>query len=154
MLELNSSAPDFSLQDQDGALHSLADFKGQWLVIYFYPKDDTPGCTIEACTFRDDSAELTAHNIHIVGISKDTVKSHKKFAEKFHLNFPLLSDTATTTIQAYGAWAKKKFMGKEYMGINRNTYIVDPTGKIRKIYENVTPLGHSGEILLDVQSFA
>ena len=144
-------APSFSLADQDGKIHSLQDYKGKWVVLYFYPKDDTPGCTKEACNFRDGIQKFTDHNIQILGMSKDSVKSHKKFAEKFHLNFPLLSDESKETIQAYGAWGKKKFMGREYDGILRNTYLINPEGEIVKEYLNVKPEQHADEILKDME---
>lgn len=144
-------APDFKLPDQDGREHSLSDYKGKFLVVYFYPKDDTPGCTKEACSFRDNSQEFEKLGVKLVGISKDTVKSHKKFEGKYKLNFPILSDPEHKVIESYGAWGKKKFMGREYEGIRRNTYIVDPEGEIVKKYENVNPLTHSGQILKDLQ---
>lgn len=145
-------APDFNLLDQNGDAHTLQEYAGRWLVIYFYPKDDTPGCTKEACTFRDSRDAIAEFgNAHVIGISKDSVKSHKKFAEKHSLNFTLLSDPDHTTIDAFGAWQKKKFLGREYMGIMRNTYLVTPEGKIAKAYENVTPATHAAEIIKDLQ---
>ena len=143
-------APDFKLPDQEGQNHSLSDYQGKWLVLYFYPKDFTPGCTKEACTFRDSNREFGKRGVKIVGISKDTVVSHKKFAEKYHLNFPLLADPEHKTIEAYGAWAKKKFLGREYYGTLRSTFLVSPKGKIVKEYKNVNPLTHSSEILKDL----
>lgn len=151
MLTIGSPAPDFSLPDQDKKLHTLKDFSGRWLILYFYPKDDTPGCTIEACSFRDNSDDLEEAGITVVGISKDSVRSHRKFADKHQLPFLLLSDPSTEMIQAYGAWAKKKFWGREYDGILRNTILIDPDGIVRRIYENVNPLGHAGAILADVR---
>ena len=146
-------APNFSLPDQDGTLHALKDFAGKWLVIYFYPKDDTPGCTTEACNFRDARDAIAEYgNASVVGISKDSVKSHKKFADRHRLNFILLSDEGHTVIEAYGAWHKKKFMGRAYMGINRNTYLINPNGKIVKEYLDVTPASHAGEIITDLQT--
>ncbi|MDB5182586.1 MAG: bcp [Candidatus Saccharibacteria bacterium] len=145
-------APDFSLPDQDGAMHSLKDYTGKWLVVYFYPKDDTPGCTKEACNFRDARDAIAEYgNAEVVGISKDNVRSHKKFADKHKLNFTLLSDQDHTTIQAFGAWQPKKFMGREFMGIMRNTYLINPEGKIAKSYESVTPESHAGEIISDLK---
>lgn len=131
-------------------MHSLSDYKGQWLIVYFYPKDDTEGCTKEACSFRDRGEEFTKQGIAIVGISKDSVASHKKFEAKYHLNFPLLSDPDHTVISSYGAWGKKKLYGKEYEGILRNTYVVNPKGEIRKTYEKVNPLKHATQILTDL----
>lgn len=147
-----SIAPDFSLPDQTGTTRSLKDYTGQWIVLYFYPKDSTPGCTTEACNFRDarDSiAELG--NAVVIGVSKDSVKSHAKFAEKHKLNFTLLSDESHEMIEAYGSWGIKKFMGREYEGIKRNTYIINPDGMIVKEYEGVNPAKHAGEIIKDLQ---
>lgn len=149
-MTLPSLAPEFSLPDQNGTLHTLKEFSGKWLVLYFYPKDDTPGCTAEACSFRDHFEEFTKHGVAVVGISKDKAISHKKFAEKYKLPFLLLSDESKTTIQAYGAWGKKKFMGREFEGILRNTYLIDPTGTIQKIYEGVKPAEHVKEILAEL----
>lgn len=138
---------DFSLPDQDGKTHKLSDYKGKWVVLYFYPKDDTPGCTKEACNFRDSFRELTKLGVQILGVSKDSVKSHKKFAEKYDLNFPILSDESKEVIKKYKAWGVKKFMGREFEGVLRTTYLINPKGNIEKIYEKVNPLIHSGEIL-------
>ncbi|HKB88363.1 MAG TPA: thioredoxin-dependent thiol peroxidase [Patescibacteria group bacterium] len=144
------SAIDFSLPDQDGKYHSLTNYHGKWVVLYFYPKDDTPGCTKEACSFRDSFRELTKLNVVVLGVSKDSVKSHKKFAEKYDLNFPILSDESKETIIAYGAWGPKKFMGREYDGIIRMTYLINPDGNIEKIYPKVNPLTHAEEIIQDL----
>ena len=146
-------ASDFSLPDQNGNIHSLSHYKGKWVVVYFYPKDDTPGCTKEACNFRDSFHTLEQKGVIILGISKDSVKSHKKFAEKFDLNFPILSDESLDTIKAYHTWGKKKFMGREYEGIFRTTYLIDPEGNIAKTYEKVNPTIHADEIVKDVSSF-
>jgi peroxiredoxin Q/BCP len=146
MLKLKTKAPDFSLEDQHGKTHTLKAYRGKKVLIYFYPKDDTPGCTTEACSFRDNYKELSKLGLIILGISKDTVKSHKKFAEKYDLPFPLLADVDTTVCQAYEVWAKKKFMGREYMGILRTSFLIDEEGKIAKIYEDVKPAEHVGEI--------
>jgi len=143
-------APNFSLSDQNGKSHSLSGYKGKWIIIYFYPKDFTPGCTKEACGFRDKGSEFKKRGVSLVGISKDSVVSHKKFAEKYNLNFSLLSDPEHKVIEAYGAWAKKKFMGREYYGILRSTFIINPKGEIVKEYKNVNPLIHSSEILEDL----
>ncbi len=146
-------APDFALQDQDGNTHSLKDYADRWLVVYFYPKDDTPGCTTEACDFRDArDAVAEFGNAAVIGISKDSVKSHKKFADKHELNFTLLSDPEHTTIEAFGAWGPKKFMGREFLGIKRNTYIINPDGQIVKEYENVQPKTHVAEIIRDLKA--
>ena len=145
-------APDFKLPDQNGIEHSLADYKGRFVVLYFYPKDDTPGCTKEACAFRDTSEEFKNVGAEIIGISKDTVASHKKFEKKYMLNFTLLSDPEHKVIDAYGAWGKKKFMGREFDGIFRNTYLIDPKGAIVKSYEKVNPLLHAGVVIADLKS--
>lgn len=147
------NATDFRLSDQDGVIHTLVQYKGKWVILYFYPKDDTPGCTKEACNFRDSTEEFKKHGVAILGVSKDSVASHKKFAEKYHLTFPILSDESVETIKAYHAWGKKKFMGREYDGTLRMTYLINPDGDIAKVYENVNPLVHAEEILTDLQSF-
>lgn len=144
-------APDFSLQDQNGMTYSLKDFKGKWVLLYFYPKDDTPGCTTEACSFRDGFQLFADKGVQILGMSKDSVKSHKKFAEKFHLNFPLLSDESWETIKAYGAYKEKAFMG--YPGVARNSYLINPEGMIVKEYIKVKPELHAAEILKDLDEF-
>lgn len=145
-------APEFSLPDQDNKLHSLSDYLGEWLIVYFYPKDDTPGCTKEACNFRDSRHEFTKRGVEIVGISKDSVASHKKFVEKYTLDFPLLSDPEHKIIEAYGAWGKKKFMGREFAGIIRNTVLINPKGEIEKEYKNVNPLSHAEELIADLDA--
>jgi peroxiredoxin Q/BCP len=139
----------FSLLDQDGQTRALADYTGRWLVLYFYPKDDTPGCTTEACSFRDSFQEFTKRGIEVIGISVDPVKSHKKFTEKYQLPFTLLSDTEKTMVANYDVWATKKMYGKEYMGILRTTYLIDPKGMIAAVYENVKPETHIEQILVD-----
>lgn len=146
--------PTFSLPDQDGNIVSNADLLGQWSLIYFYPKDDTPGCTTEACNFRDGREMLEKYGLRVIGISKDSVKKHKKFAEKYDLNFTLLSDESTETIQAFGSWKLKKFMGREYMGINRDSYLVNPDGEIVKKYEGVNPKTHITEIVADFKTYS
>jgi peroxiredoxin Q/BCP len=141
-------APDFQLNDQDGKLHMLSDYAGKWLVLYFYPKDDTSGCTAEACSFRD-ARSLIAElgKAEVVGISKDSESSHKKFADKNDLNFTLLSDPTHTTIEAYDSWKPMRFMGREYIGTKRNTFIIDPNGMIAKEYDGVDPKNHVAQIL-------
>jgi thioredoxin-dependent peroxiredoxin len=146
-------APVFSLPDQDGKLHSLSDYKDKWVIVYFYPKDDTPGCTKEACAFRDHGEDFFKRGVVVLGISKDTVASHKKFAQKYNLTFPLLSDPEHTTIEAFGAWGVKKFMGREFTGVLRNTYLIDTAGEIVKTYLGVNPLFHAKEILADIDTF-
>lgn len=144
--------PDFSLPDQNGDIKSLKDYAGKWLVIYFYPKDNTPGCTTEACAFRDGRDMLQELGAEVIGISKDSISSHAKFADKHELNFTLLSDESTDTINAFGSWKMKKFMGREYMGINRDTYLIDPEGKIVKKYEGVNPKINFAEVYEDLLS--
>lgn len=143
-------AKDFTLPDQSNTVHTLKQYKGKWIVLYFYPKDDTPGCTIEACKFRDSLAELQKLGVVILGVSKDSVASHKKFAEKYHLNFPILSDESKDVIKAYKAWGMKKFLGRSFEGTLRISYLIDPAGEIKKVYENVNPTIHAGEILRDI----
>ncbi len=142
---------NFELPDQNGELRKLSDYKGKWVVLYFYPKDDTPGCTKEACNFRDTYHELEKLNVQILGVSKDSVKSHKKFADKYNLNFPLLSDESKDVIKSYNAWGKKKFWGKDFEGILRMTYLISPKGEIVKTYKKVNPLIHSSEIIDDMK---
>ncbi len=144
---VGTHAPDFSLPDQDGKLHRLSDYRGRWVVVYFYPRDDTPGCTVEACEFRDSFKDLADKKIIVLGISKDSVTSHAGFSGKYKLNFPLLSDESKSVIQNYGAWGTKKFMGREFTGTRRMTYLIDPKGIINKVFPHVTPKGHAGEIL-------
>ncbi len=147
------AAPKFTLPDQDGKLHSLRDYAGKWLVVYFYPKDDTPNCTAEACNFRDArDAIAELGKAKVIGVSKDSVKSHKKFADAHSLNFTLLSDESHDTIDAFGAWKLKKFMGREYMGIMRNTYIINPEGNIVKEYEGIEPKEHVNQIINDLEA--
>lgn len=146
-------APNFSLPDQNGNIKKLSDYLGKYIVMYFYPKDDTPGCTKEACNFRDSYKEIEKLGAIVIGVSKDTIKSHKKFADKYNLTFPLLSDETTETIKAFGAWGKKKFMGREYEGINRNTYIISPNGEIIKNFLNVNPIFHAKEIIDVLKSY-
>lgn len=140
-------APDFELQDENGKERRLSEFRGKPVVLYFYPKDDTPGCTTEACSFRDAYADYTAAGVTVLGVSPDAPKSHTKFKEKFSLPFTLLADTDHKVAEAYGVWGRKKFMGREYDGVFRTTFLIDPDGKIMKVFENVKPEGHSQEVL-------
>lgn len=142
------AAPDFSLKDETGAPHSLNDYKGKWIVLYFYPKDDTPGCTTEACSLRDARDDITALGAEVIGISADDAPSHEKFKAKHLLNFTLLSDPEMKTIHAYGAWGKKMF-GKE--GILRRTFIIDPDGMVVKVYGRVTPIGHGAQVVEELK---
>ena len=137
-------APHFSLNDSDGQLHSLSDYIGKWLVVYFYPKDDTPGCTTQACSLRDARDELAELGAEVVGISMDDASSHEKFKAKHTLNFTLLSDPDKKVIESYGAWGKKMF-GRE--GILRKTFIIDPQGLVQKVYGRATPLGHGNSVV-------
>ena len=144
---------DFSLPDQRGKVHKLSDYRGKFIVLYFYPKDDTPGCTKESCGFRDSLELFQEKDAVILGISKDTVVSHKKFAKKFKLNFTIFADVDKKVIKEYKAWGKKSFMGRTFEGTLRKTYLIDKKGDIIKIYENVNPLIHPQEILKDLVSF-
>ena len=147
-------APDFNLPDQDGQAHKLSDNRGRWVVLYFYPRDDTPGCTTEACSFRDQYDWLQQQGITLLGVSKDSVASHRKFADKYNLHFPLLSDPEHKVIEAYGAWGRKKMMGREFDGTIRQTFIIDPSGQIVKTYPKVTPKDHAVQIRNDIQALA
>lgn len=147
MPDVGAAAPAFSLPDQDGKTVSLADFAGKWVVLYFYPKDDTPGCTKEACSFRDRHAELQAKGAVVLGVSGDSSASHRKFADKYSLPFPLLADTEHEVARAYGAWGTKKMYGKEYEGMIRSTVVIDPAGKVAKTWPKVKPDGHGDEVL-------
>ncbi len=149
-LTLGSSAPLFSLPDQDGINHALSDYLGKKVLLYFYPKDDTPGCTKEACNFRDRLNELATHGLQVLGVSVDSVASHKKFATKFSLNFPLLADEEKTVVTAYGVWGEKSMFGKKYMGIQRDSFLIDEKGNMVKHYVKVKPETHVDEVLKDI----
>ena len=151
-LKIGDDAPDFNLLDEENNNRSLFNYKGQWVLLYFYPKDDTPGCTKEACMIRDDFAGFKKLDVIIVGISIDSVKSHKSFVEKYNLPFTLLSDENKEVVKLYGVWGRKKFMGKEYDGTFRTSFLINPKGKIEKIYKNVKPSEHSKEVLLDLEN--
>ena len=140
-------APDFSLPDETGTVRSLLEFRGRPLVLYFYPKDDTPGCTAEACNFRDDYSSYAKAGVEILGVSPDTSKSHAKFKAKYGLPFPLLADAEHEVCELYKVWGLKKMMGREYMGVFRTTYLIDKAGMIIHVFENVKPAEHSAEIL-------
>lgn len=137
MLEVGTKAPDFSLQDQNGKVHSLSEYKGKKLVLYFYPKDSTPGCTKQACGYSERYPVFKEKGVEVIGISKDSVASHKKFEEKNGLSFTILSDTELSTIKAYDVWHKKKMAGREYMGVVRTTYLIDEEGIIIKANDKV-----------------
>ena len=147
MIEEGKKAPSFSLPDQDGNIRALKDYLGKKVVLYFYPKDNTPGCTTEACSFRDEFFIFKKVNAVILGISADAIKSHKNFSEKFSLPFPLLSDESKKMIESYGVWKEKSMYGKKYMGIERTTVIIDENGEIKKIFPKVKVNGHTQEVL-------
>lgn len=146
-ISANSQAPDISLQDENGVLTKLSEFRGKPVVLYFYPKDDTPGCTTEACNFRDDYSVYHKNGVVILGVSPDTAKSHAKFKTKYTLPFTLLADEEHQVCELYGVWGPKKFMGREYDGVLRTTFLIGSDGKIVKVFEGVKPDGHSAEVL-------
>lgn len=148
MLSVGTTAPlDITVQDEAGKPISLRSLTGQYAVVYFYPKDDTPGCTTEACNFRDALTEFDKRGVAVIGISKDSVASHEKFKNKYQLNFPLWSDPEHVLLSAFGVWQEKKMMGKTYMGVVRTTFVLDPRGTVVKVWENVNPKHHEQEIL-------
>jgi peroxiredoxin Q/BCP len=140
-------APDFALLDETGAMRKLSDFRGTPVVLYFYPKDDTSGCTLEACNFRDDYSLYQQSNVVILGVSPDSPGKHTKFKQKYDLPFTLLADDGHKVCELYGVWGPKKFMGREYHGVYRTTFLIDPQGQIVKVFENVKPAEHSQEVL-------
>ncbi len=144
-------APDFEMLDDTNTLRKLSDYRGKNVVLYFYPKDDTPGCTKEACNFRDDYSAYEQAGVVILGVSPDSVASHVKFKKKFQLQFPLLADDEHKVSDLYEVWGPKKFMGKEYVGVLRTTFLIDTEGNIKKVYENVRPAEHSVELLKELQ---
>ena len=146
-LEPGQAAPDFSAPDQDGNIISLLDLRGQKVALYFYPKDDTPGCTAQACNLRDHQEELTAHNIKVIGVSTDGEAAHKKFALKYDLPFPLLVDTDKAIVQAYGVWQEKKNYGKTYLGTVRTTFLIDENGVIEQVITKVDTKEHAAQLL-------
>ena len=147
MLKEGDKAPDFSSKDQNGNPVELSDFKGQKVVLYFYPKDDTPGCTKEACSFRDADDVYRDKGIKVLGVSTDDEKSHQKFISKFQLPFDLLADTDKDIVEKYGVWGEKSMYGKKYMGTNRKTFLIDEDGKIAKIFDKVNVAEHADEVL-------
>lgn len=146
------TAPDFTLQDETGTERTLSEYRGVPVVLYFYPKDDTPGCTTEACNFRDDYSAYEQAEVQILGVSPDTPKSHAKFKAKYGLPFTLLADTEHEVCATYGVWGVKKRYGREYEGVYRTTYLIDKDGQIAKVFENVKPAAHSAEILDALQA--
>ena len=149
-LKEGATAPDFSGKDQDGKTISLADYKGKKVILYFYPKDDTPGCTAEACNLRDNYESLLSKGFAIIGVSPDNEKSHAKFRTKYTLPFSLIADPDASIIKAYGAWGEKKMYGKSYMGVLRTTYVIDEKGKIMKTFTKVDTQNHTQQILTEL----
>lgn len=153
-LSIGSPAPSFQLPDQFGQLHSLSDYTGRYLLLYFYPKDNTPGCTTEACELRDAWGDFAKYDATVLGVSADSVKSHAAFAEKFTLPFPLLADEKREMIKAYGVLAEKSMFGKKFLGIKRMSFLIDPAGKIVKVYEKVNVSSHANDVLKDIALLA
>ncbi|MEK7636385.1 MAG: thioredoxin-dependent thiol peroxidase [Patescibacteria group bacterium] len=149
-LAVGDRAPDFELPDQDGMTHKLSDYLGHWVLLYFYPKDDTPGCTKEACGIRDTFSRFEKMDTLVLGVSIDPSKSHRKFKEKYSLPFILLSDEKKIVVKKYGVWGKKKFMGREYLGTFRASFLINPRGEIIKIYTDVKPAEHAENVLTDL----
>lgn len=149
-LKENMAAPDFSLIDETGKERKLSDYRGKNVILYFYPKDDTPGCTAEACNFRDDYSSYEKAGVTILGVSPDSVASHVKFKQKYHLPFTLLSDEKHAVCELYDVWKAKKQFGREFYGVARTSYLISPDGRIRKVFENVKPAEHSAEVLAAV----
>ncbi len=145
-------APQFSLPDETGKIRSLAEFRGHPVILYFYPKDDTPGCTTEACNFRDDYSQYSQAGVTILGVSADTSASHAKFKAKYGLPFPLLADAGHKVSDQYQVWGTKKNYGREYQGMLRTTFLIDGNGKILHVFENVKPAGHSAEVLAELNA--
>lgn len=153
MLSAGDTAPDFTLSDQDGNPRTLSSYRGHWILVYFYPKDLTSGCTKEACMLRDAWPRFEGVSADVLGVSADAVESHKKFSARYDLPFPLLSDTDRKVIEAYGVWREKSMYGRTFMGIARTSFLIDPTGAIRKVYEKVKPEIHAEEVLADLKEF-
>lgn len=152
--EVGTKAPAFTLPDQTGTEHSLASYEGKWVLLYFYPKDSTPGCTIEACTIRDQFQDFGNINAVVLGVSTDSVESHRKFADTFNLPFTLLADENKEVVGQYGVFGEKKFMGRTYMGTSRTSFLIDPSGTVVKVYEKVKPEKHAAEVIADIQASA
>ncbi len=153
-IEAGKAAPDFTLAADNGQKVKLSDLRGQPVVLYFYPRDDTPGCTKEACAFRDRKKELTKLGAHILGVSTDDVASHEKFRDKFQLNFPLLADVDHKVAEKYGAWREKNMYGKKSMGIQRSTYLIDADGKIARVWKKVSVDGHDEAVIAELKKLA
>ncbi len=149
-LTVGSKAPAFSAPDQSSQTVSLSDFKGKLVILYFYPKDDTPGCTTEACSFRDEHSAFQKKGAVVIGVSPDSPKKHTKFIEKFSLPFPLLADEDHKICEAYDVWVEKSMYGKKYMGVERSTFVIGPDGKLKAIYRKVKPAEHIAEVLAEL----
>jgi peroxiredoxin Q/BCP len=149
-LKAGVKAPNFSAPDQTGKVISLGDLKGKTVILYFYPKDDTPGCTTEACSFRDEFAAFKKKGAVVLGVSPDSAKTHAKFVDKFSLPFTLLSDEDKKIANAYGVWVEKSMYGKKYMGVERSTFVIDGAGKLKAVYRKVKPAEHVAELLADL----
>jgi peroxiredoxin Q/BCP len=154
MLKAGDKAPQFTLKDAEGNQIKLSDFKGKKVVLYFYPKDLTPGCTIEACAFRDDAAGIKRLGAVVIGVSADDERQHRKFRDKHDLNFPLLADTDHKVSEQYGAWQEKSMYGRKYWGVARITYIIDENGRVAKVFEKVKPNGHSKEVIQSLKELS
>lgn len=153
-LNVGDPAPDFSLPDAEGTVYRLSDLKGQRVVLYFYPRDNTPGCTKEACAFRDHYAQYQAAGTLVLGVSTDNAKSHARFSEKHSLPFPLLIDEDGQVATIYGSYGLKKLYGKEYMGITRSTFVIGPGGTLEQVYRKVKPAEHPAQVLADIQALS
>jgi thioredoxin-dependent peroxiredoxin len=151
-LKEGNTAPEFTAATSGGGKVSLADFKGKNVILYFYPRDDTPGCTKEACAFRDEFAEFKKQGAVVLGVSTDSAKSHDKFVEKFKLPFPLLADEDKKIVEAYGVWGEKSFMGRKYLGTHRMTFLIGGDGRIKKIWPQVKPDEHAAEVLAAIKN--
>lgn len=152
--EKGKKAPDFTLADQNGKMRSLSDYKGKWVLLYFYPKDDTPGCTIEACALRDQFKDFKKIKAEVLGVSTDNVQSHKKFALAYDLPFTLLADEHKEVVGRYGVFREKKLYGRTYMGTVRSSFLINPQGIVQKVYEKVKPEMHAAEVLADLKELA
>jgi thioredoxin-dependent peroxiredoxin len=151
-ISANQPAPEFVLLDENGTQRSLTDYRGKPVILYFYPKDDTPGCTTEACNFRDDYSAYEKADVVILGVSPDSPKSHTKFKAKYQLPFTLLADEDHKVAEMYGVWGPKKYMGREYEGIFRTTFLIDPEGNVKQVFEDVKPADHSAQVLQALDS--
>lgn len=154
LADMGKKAPAIKLKDQNGEIRTLSEFAGSYVLVFFYPKDLTPGCTTEACSFQDNLSKLNKLNIQVIGISCDDVASHKKFADKYKLKFPLLADVDKEVVKKYGVWVEKSMYGKKYMGIQRDSFLIDPQGQIAKHYTKVKPAEHVAEIIEDIKMVA